>query len=64
MIQCIQCIAEEFGTSMLPEFLEAVLIIRSPELTEKGNETEESSVETAYEQDLEQDQEPELDDVT
>ena len=34
VIQCIQCIVEEFGTPMLPEFLEAVLTIRSPELTE------------------------------
>ncbi len=32
VIQCVQCIAEEFGTVMFPEFLEAVLAIRSPEL--------------------------------
>jgi hypothetical protein len=32
VIQCVQCIAEEFGTIMFPEFLEAVLAIRSPEL--------------------------------
>ena len=31
-ILCIQCIAEELGAVMFPEFLEAVLAIRSPEL--------------------------------
>ena len=35
MIQCVQCIAEEFGAVIFPEFLEAVLAIRSPELLEK-----------------------------
>ena len=32
MIQCIQCITEELGAVMFPEFLEAVLALRSPEL--------------------------------
>ena len=32
MIQCVQCITEELGAVMFPEFLEAVLAIRSPEL--------------------------------
>lgn len=32
LIQCVQCIAEEFGSPLFPEFLEAVLVIRSPEL--------------------------------
>ena len=40
MIQCIQCIAEEFGTPMFPEFLESVLSIRSPELIDKAEEEE------------------------
>ena len=32
VIRCLQCIAEEFGAVMFPEFLEAVLSIRSPGL--------------------------------
>lgn len=40
MIQCIQCIAEEFGTPMFPEFLESVLAIRGPELIEEAEEEE------------------------
>ena len=66
VIQCIQCISEEFGTPMLPEFLEAVLTIRSPELTESGNEKEESNKESGGaidEQNLEYYQEPELDEM-
>ena len=51
MIQCVQCIAEEFGAVMFPEFLEAVLAIRSPELLEQqevemkaeGSESKEES---------------------
>ena len=39
-ILCIQCIAEEFGTPMFPEFLESVLAIRSPELIEEAKEEE------------------------
>ena len=53
MIQCIQCIAEEFGTPMFPEFLESVLAIRSPELTEEETEGEKVSekVEESEEED-------------
>lgn len=32
VIQCVQCISEELGAVLFPEFLEAVLTIRSPEL--------------------------------
>ena len=53
MIQCIQCIAEEFGTPVFPEFLESVLAIRSPEFILEPEEEleEEESEESELESD-------------
>lgn len=45
VIQCTQCIAEEFGMPIFPEFLESVLAIRSPELLEGEGEGEETEKE-------------------
>ena len=49
LIRCVQCIAEELGIPVFPEFLESVLVLRSPELVE-GDELEEEESESFNEE--------------
>lgn len=53
VIQCIQCITEELGAVLFPEFLEAVLAIRSPELLKEQDEEEQHT----YDEDKEKKEE-------
>ena len=50
VIQCVQCIVEELGAVMFPEFLEAVLTIRSPELLKEQEKERHEEVEKKAEE--------------